>query len=83
MTEKEKNIVSRLLKMAGDEFSNNGCNDVPAGFWKDWSPEEKLKLAMEVHEWNSGGFDERDGNPEAILEYDWILCSYFASKIKK
>lgn len=77
-TKAERKIISKLLDMASDEFSNNGCNDfdpveqklISKAEWKVLS--EKMSLA------NSGEIEE---GCEEQCKLDWWLMSYFSDRI--
>lgn len=47
MNNKEKMLASYFLRLAQDEFSNHGCNDVDEEVWKDWSDGERQKFVEE------------------------------------
>lgn len=61
MNNKEKLLASYLLRLAEDEFSNHGCNDVDEEVWKDWSDGERQKFVEEFHQHN-GDIEEYDPN---------------------
>lgn len=74
------NIVSKLLDLASDEFSNHGCNDLPKSFYDGMSKEEIQELYHEFHKWDG---DPEKYNPER-LNYlgDSILMTFFSEYIK-
>ena len=75
------NLISKLLGIAGDKFSNHGCNDLGEDFWKGISTEEKLSLYKEYHEWNG---DPEEYNPECIGYLgDSALMHYFSESMGK
>ena len=54
-------LASRLLAMAGDTFSNHGCNDLSEEFWESVSQEEAQALYKAWHIWN-GDLEDYDPN---------------------
>lgn len=76
MTQKEKKLAARLLRLASDQFSNHGCNDIDDDLLKDWTDEEKLKLSQSYHDWNG---DPEEGEDE--ISEDWILMIAIANKL--
>lgn len=49
------NMVSRLLEIAGDTFSNHGCNDLPSDFFDvaGMDDDDIKELYREWHDWES------------------------------
>lgn len=54
-------IISRLLEMAGEEFSNNGCNDLPDDFYDECRLVEVMDLFTDLNNFN--------GNAEPTHEF--------------
>ena len=50
MTPEERIIVSRLLKLASNAFSDFGCNDLDSKFYDEISNKTKVDVANGVHE---------------------------------
>jgi hypothetical protein len=78
MNEKEIILTSKFLKMASEEFSNHGCNDVDNSFFEGWTQEEREQLVKDYLEYN--------GNPETFDKNylwlpDWCLMSFLADKL--
>lgn len=71
----ELNILADLLDLAGDKFSNHGCND--------FEIENNLltrQIAQDFWRWETDEFVEyKDG--ETICLSDSSLMKYFAEKI--
>lgn len=74
------NMVSKLLEMAGDEFCNHGCNDLPEDFFEGMSKEDVQELYREYHNWNG---DPEEYDPEQLGYLgDDSLMSFFSEYIK-
>jgi hypothetical protein len=80
ITDKEILLISKLLELAGDEFSNHTCNDVPDDWFKDWTKEEKMKLDKEVIS-ELCGEDEYTTGEDPYFRDD-MLFQYFSEKLK-
>lgn len=78
MKSKEIKLISKLLEMASDEFSNHGCNDVEDSFYEGWTIEERIQLVKEFHEYNG---DPEEFNENFLYLGDDILMSFFAHKL--
>lgn len=78
MTKKEIHITAMLLRMASDEFSNHGCNDLPSYFWDGWTKEERQKLVKEYYTWNRS---PKDYDPNHLEISDSSLMSFLADKL--
>lgn len=75
------NIVSKLLEIAGDVFSNHGCNDLPDDFFTEMSEEDIQDLYKEWHMWNG---DPEEYDPESIGYLgDVSLMTFFSDYIKE
>jgi hypothetical protein len=80
MNRNEKTLISNLLKLASEEFSNHGCNDVEEDFWQGWTKEERQSFVKEYHEWN-GDPDEYDENFLNLPDY--AIMKFLAYKLLK
>lgn len=78
MTNKEKKLAVMFLKMASEEFSRHGCNDLDPGLLTDWSPEEIIALDKAYHEWNG---DPEEHGPDNSWLPDFALMSFLAAKL--
>lgn len=88
MIEKKKHpeykILSDLLDMASEEFSNHGCND----FEIDNTP-ENMELLRMAHEWNVKGDASQPFDPmitndgTTIYVMDYFLMGYFSHLFKE
>ncbi len=67
MNPKLQKLAAALLRMASDEFSNHGCNDMDQSVFSDWTEEEKQQTAKAFSEWN--------GDPENETPFAWISDS--------
>ena len=79
MSNEEKIIISRLLRMAEEKFSNHGCNDLPSDFWDGISEECKETIKKEAIEIDYGG----EEYSEALMGHDSLLMDFFADKLEK
>ena len=73
-------MVSKLLKMASDEFSNQVCNDLPDDFYEGMSVEDIQEVYKEFHKWYNS-IQEYDPNNLNYLG-DNILILFFSEYIK-
>lgn len=73
-------LISKLLEIAGDHFSNHGCMELPDDFFEDWDQEEIKGLYKMWHEWN-GDPEEFDENQSGYLG-DWMLMEFFGDWLK-
>ena len=74
----EIKIISYLLEIASDEFSNHGCNDIDAKFFNSIPREQWIEMDKDEHFWNG---DPEEHDPERINPTDWSLMSYFSKRI--
>jgi hypothetical protein len=73
-------LTAKLLEMASDEFSNNGCNEMPKGIQKLLTKKQWTELDKEYHEFN-GDPEEHDPKRPGIMNYDWIAMSFMKNKL--
>ena len=86
-----KRLAADMLDMAGDTYSNHGCND-----WKwpkGWSLEERRALVVALHEDNlKKPFDKFTANEREDAENeiagaygpgDFRLMRFFANQLRK
>jgi hypothetical protein len=73
MTDKERKFAAVLLRMASEEFSNHGCNDLDSAVIKEvgFTDEEKLAFVTEMYRDN--------GDLEEALENGWVTAKRFHS----
>lgn len=81
MNDKEKILISKLLDLASDEFSNHGCNDIDEEWFKDWTKEEKYEL-MESYYKQNNELDLFENDSEITIG-DSMLMEYFAKKFRE
>lgn len=78
----EKKVLGYLLRRAGDEFANHGCNDLDlikdAGLTAKESYEFRLTVAKNPDYAEMMGEPVRKGNH---VTYDWAMYRYLANKI--
>lgn len=79
MGNKDITIVSRLLAMAADVFSNHGCNDLPRDFLNGLNEAEKQELSERVCKW----LDSEIENPSPQFLRDDLLMQYFADRFSR
>ena len=82
MTRKENTFIAKLLRMAANEFSNHGCNDLDSDLEDIFSKEEWIVLMKKYHDYN-GDPKEFTGKFESSLLQDWIWMRYFANVLEK
>lgn len=80
MNYREKRFVAALLDMAGDEFSNHGCNDLQKDIVGLLDSHDKDALQLAYHVWNG---DPEDYSPGRFFEQDWIWMNYFADVLRQ
>ena len=83
MTNGELRLISRLLQMADDVFSNHGCNDLFSDFWDEvgMSAEEQSNLLKEMQEWNG---DKESPWPQRIEQIrDSSLMGFYSYKLAR
>lgn len=61
MNNKEKLLAAEMLRLAENEFSNHGCNEVEESVWDNWTIAERQEFVKEFHEYN-GDYEEYDPN---------------------
>ncbi len=78
LSEDEARILTKLLKIAGEEFSNHGCNDFNVGRELGVSQERAIEIAHTMHEKMIDlGVDEEGTRRESPYLLDSMLFSYF------
>ena len=80
MTPNEMKLAAEMLKIADDEFSNHGCNDVDDSVWDGWTIEERQQFVKEFHEWNG---DPEEFDPNFLHLQDFCIMGFLAEKLKK
>ena len=78
MKQIEKELASKLLEYASDEFSNHGCNDIDKSFWKGWTKKDKQLFVKEYHDWNG---DPEEYDEKCLYLSDWAVMSFLADKL--
>lgn len=73
-------MISKLLEMAGDKFSNHGCNDLPKDFYNGMSETDIKQLYKDYHEWNG---DLEDYNGDVGYLGDDSLMNFLSEYIKE
>ncbi len=80
MNIKEKELTSKILKLASEHFSSHGCNDVDDSVYEGWTLEERQNFVKEFYEWNG---DPEEYRPDFLNVYDYSLMSFLAYKLLK
>lgn len=78
MTFKEQKLAAFLLNMAADDFSNNGCNDLPKEAWEGWTEDERKNLIAEFYLSNGEKQEAEEGHVDID---DWVLMGFLADKL--
>lgn len=76
----EKKIISKLLKMASEEFSNHGCTDTDEDILNIMSPEEKNELEYNMAK-DNGEEEEFEKDNHIFIGYVHTLMSYLSEKV--
>lgn len=80
----EKGVVALaalMLKLAVEEFSSHGCNDMPKEI-QDLIPDDQWQaMSKEYHEMN-GDPENYDPEHPVVKKYDWICMAYLSKKLK-
>ncbi len=80
MTDKEKILASKMLKLASNEFGNHSCNDVKDSLYDEWTTEERKQFVKEYHEWNG---DPEEYNENFLHLPDFAIMNFLADKLAK
>lgn len=87
MTANEKKLAIVLLEMAGEEFSNHGCNDFELS---QYIPDqaERDELVRAYHEWNGdlkemeeNGWLKQTGERDYRL-HDYAVMDFIAHRLE-
>lgn len=73
-------LAAKLLELAGDEFSNHGCNDWY--FPSDWTKNERREFAERIRE-EIGEPDELEDLDDTLDPVDWEVMYFLAKVLKK
>lgn len=83
LSDNEARLLALLLKMAGDTYSNHGCNDFHLGQELKLSPEETAKAAAGLREaLVQTGCLEPDQEETSPYFLDWLLMRHFQVKVE-
>jgi len=77
LSEKEKELVARMLDRLYDELSNNGCNDLPDEWAELFTAAELRDLSRQYHEMNG------DPQDDFGINSDFTLASLMAEKVRR
>lgn len=83
LSKAEMRLIAKLLEMAGDNFSNHGCNDMPQEIWDEtqFPPEARASLIHEMQTWNG---DEEELHPTKLIHIrDDMAMHFYAAKLEK
>lgn len=85
LTKNELKLISELLKLASDEFSNHGCNDLEIP-----NTEENKQLLIDMINWNGDEYEIEEEIPEIqkckkkmLFTHDSFLMSYLAARCEE
>ena len=81
MTPPERKLAIFLLKLAAEEFSNHGCNDLELVRDVGLTPEESLEVRQAMHAWN-GDTDADAPKPADHYTIDWLVMKFIAGQIE-
>ena len=79
MSVKELQLAGRLLELASETFSNNGCNDMDPNIWGNFTDEERKELVKEYYLDNDEPEEAEEGRDD--LE-DFCVMRFLAEKLK-
>lgn len=69
-------LAAEMLKLASDEFSNHGCNDVDKKLYRNWTVEERQRFVQGFHRWNG---DPENYDDDFLNLGDSVIMNYLAS----
>lgn len=78
MTPKEMHLAATLLQLAGEHYSNHGCNDWD--FPADWTMDEQRAFVREYHEYNG---DPQEYDPHFLHLSDSAVMGFLAHKLRR
>jgi hypothetical protein len=82
MSPAEKKLAAFLLRMASEEFSNHGCNDLDLVKDVGLTPEESFELRKRYHVYNrSPEVDVQQESPTRHWTGDFAMMSFMAHRI--
>jgi len=76
LTDWERKLAAKLLKVASDQFINHGCNDFDAAKEAGLTEEECEALWEQLGEWDTDCLKRDD-----TLFLDWLLMRFLADKL--
>ena len=76
-------LISRLLSVSSEKFSNHGCNDLPDGFWNGISEEYKKNIVFELQEGEFTKEELEEDWQRFVNQADWVLMSHFKRELKQ
>ncbi len=79
-TSGECKVLAKLLELASDEFSNNGCNDFNVA--KFTTEDDRKKLVDRCEYTDDSDEEYRNRLVESGLFQDWVLMQAFAREFK-
>lgn len=82
LTVLEARALRRLLELAGDEFSNHGCNDFSVERELNGTPEDGLGLLRAMVESGAAEEEQLEGARGTYL-IDWQLFRHFERRVEK
>lgn len=79
LTAIEAKVLTKLLKLAGDEFSNHGCNDFDLIRNGGLAPGEAEEFVTKLQVENPGQEEHYDRQYQG----DWLLMRHFQHKLER
>ena len=80
ITDKDRKIISSLLKMSSETFSMNCCNDIQDDIQGLFNQQERDEFNKKLADYNNSPDDYEPGE-EYIYGGDWFLMEYYADMI--
>lgn len=74
--------VAILMKNVSEELGRHGCNDVPEWVYRDWSHEERKRLAEDYAHYNGAPSDYYD-DPEWVNLPDFCLWGFLSHCLRE
>ena len=81
MTPAERKLAIFLLKLAAEEFSNHGCNDLELVRDVGLTPEESLEVRQAMHAWSGDRLADAP-HPDQHYTMDWLAMQFVVGRIE-
>lgn len=80
LNDTDRRLISKLLEMASDTYSNHGCNDFNVAEEAGFTKKENARLREGLTNWS--GDDDLSEDLDDTDHIDWMLMGYYADKLK-